>query len=368
MKKQSIQFVCVVLFFGILLSAATYTGIGLISGQDVESGGFFRVNGVLSASESIKTFRRNLDYSFFRRVDDENVIIGKDQWLFEIQDPESGFDYLMDYVSGTPFTESQMREIEWNLRTRMAEYAAKGVEYRLVVIPSTYTACGEYLPDYLGDSAEATRLSVLSGYLSSRGVTSFMDLTEVMKDDGVAGVRYNNTEDSINAYGGYFLYDSVISSLEGMDPALSEHRLAFGEIEFATHYTNGRRIAQQIGLRKIITNYTVSLTNQLTERYSVNDATDHCVISRLNGGYGGSGLSVLIECSREWDKIQLTPYFSATFCEVTYENQLTDGALSVDAHMPDVYIQIIHEGELDMLLGQENSQFLQENSNIPLVK
>ncbi len=350
MKKQSIQFLCVVLFFGILLSVTLYAGIGNLSGQDTEFEGIYGVNGILSSGESIRTFIRYIDYRVFRHVEDRGVVIGKDHWLYETEDSSCGFDYLLDYVSGTPFTDTEMARIGNLLERRVDEYAARGIEYRLVVIPSTYTAAGEFLPNYLGKPSERMRLSVLSEYLAKRGISSFMDLSEVMATDKTLGAKYHNTEDSINAYGGFFVYDSVMASLNG--EAIEPYRLSFEEIEFATHYTDGKKIAQRIGLEEIIPNNTVSLTNQLNERYSMYDTTEHCVSSRMNDGFEGSDLRVLIECSREWDKIQLTPYFSASFSEVVYENRVTDGALSVETHRPDVLLQIIHEGELGSLLNQ----------------
>lgn len=327
---------------------AIYVGIGNLTNAGEGDG--YRINGVLASGETVRTFIRYTDYRVFRHVQDRSVIIGRNHWLFETVDSESGFDYLLDYVSGTPFTETEMARIERNLKKRVSAYEEKGIEYRLVVIPSTYTACGEFLPAYLGKSSDRMRLAVLSDYLSKRGLDGFMDLTDVMRTDRAVGTKYHNTEDSINAYGGFFVYDAVMESLKQTSSDSEAYRLSFEEIEFTSHYTDGKKIAQRIELAEIIPNNTVSLTNQLNERYGMYDTTEYCVSSRMKEGFSGIEKRVLIECSREWDKIQLTPFFSATFSEVVYENRITDGTVSVENHAPDVFVQIIHEGELDLLL------------------
>ncbi|MBR2354641.1 MAG: hypothetical protein IKA76_09090 [Clostridia bacterium] len=353
MKKQAIQFLCVVLFFGILLSMTLYLGIGMLSPTDKgEEKTGYDVNYALSEHQGIQKFVRYIDYKIFRHIEDRSVVVGKKNWLFETVDPYSGFDYLLDYVNGCPYTEEEMKRIGDRLAEKEAAYAARGVEYRMVVIPSTYTACGEFLPNYLGEPSESTRLSVLSNYLKEREISTFIDLSEEMAETDAQNARYHNTEDSINAYGGFTVYDTLMTSLAQNHASLSDYRLAFEDIEFTVRRTDGKQIARRVSLESVVPNHTVSLTNQLDDVYFMTDTTEHCVSSHMEEGFEGSDLSVLVECSREWDKIQLIPYFSSTFRQVTYENQMTDGKISVVRHSPDVYIQIIHEGELDLLLAE----------------
>ncbi len=352
MKKQAIGFVCVVLFFGILLSMTLYIGLG---GFGVDSGGFpsseYRFNRLFFSDGGIRSLVRSMDYRIFGHIENSEVIIGSEDWLYETVDSSTGFPYLMDYVSGCPYTEEEIRRIASLLESRRQEYAKEGVTYLLAVIPSTYTACGDYLPAYLGNRNENTRLSHLSRALSERGETSFLDLSPAMEASRDRGVPYHNTENSINAYGGFAVYGGILDRLGELGVDLSPHRLDREQIEFAMHYTEGKKIARRVDLEKIIPNKTVSLTNQLGGGYTLADMTEHCVCGYASVE-GRSDRRVIIEFSQEWDRIQLMPFFSNTFGTVVYENRITDGREAVDYHGADLLIQILHEGELDLLLEE----------------
>ena len=311
----------------------------------------FRYNRFFFSDSTVESIRRLIDYKVFGHVEDDEVIIGREDWLFETVDAETGFPYLRDYVSGCPYTEEEMDLIADLLVRRREEYAARGVTYLVAVIPSAYTACGEYLPAYLGDPCENTRLSVLSAEMAERGVSAFLDLSETMNGQSEGIVLYNNTEDSINAYGGFAVYDGILERLAATGTELSRNRLSFDRIEFATHYTEGKSIARRVGLEETISNRTVSLTNQLTDRYTLVGSGESRVYSYMSEGGEGNDCRVVIGLSDEWDRIQLTPYFSATFRTVIYEQGSTWDEETVSAEA-DVFVRILHEGELDVLLEE----------------
>ncbi len=345
MKQRAIQFLSAVLFFGILLSVTLYAGFGsLFDGNLRESYGF---NQAFYESSSIASFRRYVDYKVFGHIEGGEVMIGQDDHLFEMIDSDTGFNYLLDYVSGTPFSEEQTAAIAETLATRQALYDAMGVSYYVAVIPSAYTACGKDLPGYLGAPCDNTRLKALSRELSARGIDAFLDLSPVLSAETTLGERYHNTEDSINAYGAWDVYHTLMDRL----PEAEAYRLSVSDMEFTTHYTEGKQIAARVGLSKVILNKTVSLGNHLGGLFTLQDTTEHCITGQMKEGVEGCDRTVVMECSREWDKLQLMPYFSGTFETVVYENRITDGTEAVAYHGGKILLQILHEDELQLLLA-----------------
>ncbi len=344
MQKRAIQFLSAVLFFGILLSVTLYAGFGaLFEGGAGEGFGF---NRAFYESKAIGSFRRVVDYRVFGHIEGGEVLIGKDDHLFEMVDSATGFDYLLDYVHGSPFTEAETDAIAHTLSARQAAYEAMGVTYLLAVIPSAYTACADDLPDFLGAACDNTRLKVLSRTLSDRGVEAFLDLSPILSAEPTLGARYHNTEDSINAYGAFDVYGALMDRLHEAAP----YRLSVSKLDFTTHYTDGKQIATRVGLSRVITNKTVSLDSRLGGLFTLQDTTEHCITGRMKEGVEGCDRTLVIECSREWDKLQLMPYLSGTFETVVYENRITDGTEAVAYHGGDMFIQVIHEGELQLLL------------------
>ena len=354
MKKRATGFVCIVLFFGILLSMTIYIGLGTLSGNDdFERPSDFYMNRIFYSDRPISSFVRLLDYKLFGHIEDEDIIGGRADWLYEVVDSTTGFPLLLDYVSGCPFTEAEMEKIEDGIRSRREAYARQGVVYLVAVIPSTYTSEGEYLPKYLGKPAESTRLSRLSSWMSEQGEDGFLDLRASMEAARFMGDLYNNTEDSINAYGAFAVYSGILDRLSTLGIDTAGYRIPSERVEFTTHYTDGKQIARRVGLERVIANKTVSLTNRLSEGYLLSDMTEHCIESRMLEDWRGSEHSVIVECSREWDRIQLTPFFSNTFEVVVYESGLSNGTEALKAHGGDVLIQIIHETELEDLLRMD---------------
>ena len=351
-RKKSLDFLTAVLFVGILLSLTLYIGLGTALSADKQDYGPRSFNEIFYEDDAIGYFVKYLNYRVFQQIDDESIIIGREDWLFETADSDSGYDYLMDYVGGSAYTAEELAAIGDRLSERRRLCEEKGVTYLLVVIPNSMTICQEYLPDYLGHQSENTRLRGLSAYLSERGETSFLDLTDSLRADQTLRDLYNNTEDSLNAYGAYSVYSGILNALEARGYGVEGHRLSLEEIEFSTRYTEGKEIARKTGLERVIQNRTVSLTERMTEPYQTVETTEHCTTTEKTDGTG-HGTRLVLELSAEWDKIQLMPYFSNTFSTVTYENAVNVLPDSVDYHDGDVLIQVIHESELELLLRGE---------------
>ena len=349
-KRQAVDFLTTVFFVGILVSMMLYIGLGLILSDGGGGERSDRFGATFYKDGEIRKFVKYCDYKLFRHVEGENVLIGNEDWLFETKLEENGYDYLLDYVGGCAYSEEQMSRFGEILQSRKNACVAQGADYLLVVIPNSMTVCSEYLPAFLGDPSSNRRLERLGGYLAEQGVDCFLDLTEALDALPSDRVPYNNTEDSINAYGAYAAYDAIVTRLS--DYLAEDDRLRVDDVEFITRSTDGKGIAKKKGLEHIVRNKTVSLTESMTDGYRTSEVTEHCVSTTMLDGRGENREIPVIEFSSEWDKIQLMPLLSNTFSTVVYENTVTNWIDALSYHNGTILIQMIHESELDLILQE----------------
>ena len=353
-RKKTVDFLTVTLFFGIVLSMAIYFGLGVILDDGSIDGGtgFPSINKIFYSDTALDGFVKDCDYNLFGHIDDSDVIIGRDGWLFEVTDKENGYERLLDYIGGCAFDDSQLKRIAGVISSRKAQYEAAGIEYMMIVIPDSMTVCSDKVPRYLGGQSENTRLSVLKAYLAGEGVESFVDPTQAMIEESREMSMYNNTENSINSYGAYCIYNVAVSKFLA-DTGREVDRIYFEDIDFFTRITDGKSIAERAGLAGTIKNKTVSLSDGMLESYTVVSNEKGLVITDKNELTArGRGERVVVEYSDEWDRIQLTPFFSNTFEKVYYRNSFTTGPQSAQQYGATFVIQLIHESELEMLLNK----------------
>lgn len=347
-RKQIIDFLTIVLFFGVLLSLTVYVGIGsFIDSQkapEKSEGELF--SNSYHEDENLNSFIRYVDYKFFGHTGTENILVGRDGWIFETVRGENGYNYLLDYIGGASFSEEELARIKTNIQKEREYYESVGIDHMVVVIPNSMSVCEDKLPVFLGARSEKTRLSILSAYLS--GESSYIDPVESLKAYSKLEIPYNNTEDSINAYGAYVIYDSVVEHI-CKNFGYSVRRLQYEDIKFSVRMTDGKTAAMKAGLENTVKNRTVSLTNEMASGYSIVERRWNCFTTIRN--YANTAPpTLLINFSDEWDRIQMMPLFSNTFNTVFYESGEVDIVSAAKKHSPDIVIRVIRESELQDLL------------------
>ncbi len=346
-SKKSLHFLTVTVFSGILLTFLIYVGIGTLMDTDV-SFGVFGFNEMFSSDEAIGEAVRFVDYRIFGHIKGDNLIIGEDEFLFEATDSENGYERLLDYIGGSPLELEQMEQIEKNILQRQAEYEVSGTKYILLVVPDSMNVCADKVPSYLGERSADARLDALTAYLSGRNVAAFVNPTQKMRNESRDTTMYNNTENSLNAYGAYCIYNTVVARYLA-DTGREVDRLHREDTEFYTRLTDGMSVAQSVGLERIISNKTVSLTENMPSNYTmVYNDKDFSVTERI--GVGESDECVVVECADSWTMAQLMPYFSNTFDRVCYSKSVTDNANVSEQYNSTLTVQIVRESELLSLL------------------
>ena len=249
-RKQIIDFLTLVLFFGIILSLTIYVGIGALIGEmSDENRDEINFSAYFYGDDNITSFIRYVDYKFFSNSGAENVLIGKDGWIFETVNESGEYNYLLDYVGGATFSDDELARIAERIESERAYYESVGVEYLVVVIPSSMAVCEDKVPAFLGDRSENTRLCALTRYLS--GQSAYIDPTESMKSDSLLESPYNNTEDSINAYGAYCIYNTVMTRIS-TKPGAPMIRLNYEDINFSVRMTDGKTAAARAKLENTV--------------------------------------------------------------------------------------------------------------------
>jgi len=274
-RKQIIDFLTIVLFFGVLLSLTIYVGIGALIDWRTEHK---KEEGELFANsyyedDNLNYFIRYIDYKFFGHTEANNVLVGNDGWIFETVNSENGYNYLLDHIGGSAFSEEALLRIKTNIEQEREYYQELGMDYMVVIIPNSMSVCEDKLPGFLGERSENARLEALSAYLSDEN--SYVDPTEKLKELSEIEIPYNNTENSINAFGAYCIYSTVMDRI-GNDV----ESLRYEDIAFSVRMTDGKTAAINAGLENIVQNRTVSLTDEMTNGYEIEDRRWNCFTTR----------------------------------------------------------------------------------------
>ena len=365
-KERSIfHLLITALFIGILLSFALFYMIctvmdhdheladscldgSVIEGEDFAS----RFNRAVYQNRDTLSLVRECNYLLFHTINDPNIVVGYNDFLFELQNEEYEYSYLADYLGESAFTERELDAILALLQARRQSYAERGCEYLLVVLPNAQTVYGENMPSYLTPSGES-RLAGLEAYLAANGFDSFLNMTTDLISYKGKGQLYNTTENSLNSLGLYRTHLSVCDyfAQRGIQvPILTYY-------DFYTHRTTGKTISQSAGLADTIPNLTVSLANTNVRGYLTVYQSTYATKTVLSGQEHPLGAletpSILLQFPGSWEVLQSTPFFSNVFSEVTYQDNWYDDPEAFAEAKPRIVVQFIYEYQLSALLSRD---------------
>lgn len=364
-KKRSLfDLIVTTVFIGILLSCSVFYLITCLVGQRYESAKACFDGTVIEGNSPIHRFERavyqndtsitrirNAQYRLFGIVEDENVFAGKNGFLFEVENKECDYNYLADYLGQLSFTDEEHAAIASVLEERRAFYDEQGIAFLVVILPNAQTVYSENMPAYLGGIRE-TRLDRLEAALVENGFTAFVSLSDDLTTYKSEGLLYNNTENSLNALGCFYTYRTVCGCFEDTVMAKT-HLIERSDLSFYQHNTTGKAIARAAGLADVAQNLTVSLSNDTTLNYHVQIMSGGMAKTRLLP-YETINVSetpsLLLQFSDTWERLQMEPYFSKTFLDVTYQTSLVHDEQVLKEAAPDAVIQFIYEDELSYLL------------------
>ena len=366
-QKRIFNVIFLLCFLGIVLSLSLsfYMSDSVYSDKDGE-GQFFGSNDNLDddlfeydsrfmKNEAFHSMIIESEYRMFGNVKQGDVVKGRHGFLFDFGKNRHGYDYAADYFGHRIMSEEELSDLGEAISLRQKIFAEQGRIYILAVIPNSQTVYSEYMPRYFSSVSDNTALAQLSKYAKEKEIECFVDLTDFISASKTAGVLYNNTENSINALGAYFVYSAILNELP-TDIMTVDRKLETNDFSYYTHYTDGKGTAVQAGLEGLIKNETVSMSNSTEFKYTVVDHSENLATTYVKSAYKNdvpSKPTILIDCSSEWDKIQLMPYFSNTFGVSSYRIGHVYDKKTMTEVNPLIVVQTIHEDELPYLLDYE---------------
>lgn len=371
-RTKPVNLICSTFFIGIILTFTFFFGITAITSREsadasgtVNSMTFNRFSDSFYNNQKLKSLNDRIEYWLFGGIESDDIILGDDGFLFDAGTTASGYNYLRDYVGGITLTDDELKLFSDIIRLRKLAYENRGIDYMLVVIPNAQTIYSEKMPSYMGEISENTMLRQLSAYLENNGYDYFFDATALLTEAKSHGrLLYNNTEDSLNSLGEWYLYDAVcdlIDKLYGVDAS----RVGISSLSLYSRSADGKELARRAGLATIIPNQTISLSDGMQNKYSVNSYYGTMVRTEFTDSYQDQNSStLLLEFTDEWDRVLLMPYFSNTFAQVAYKSNHQFTGLTVDTLKPSVAVQFIHEYELYDLL--DSNTLLTYNAGLRL--
>lgn len=285
------------------------------------------------------------------------IIIGKNGFLFDKL--SDGYDYVADFNGEFAFTDDELDRIYHALNKRRIAYANNGIDYTIAVIPNSQTVYHENIPSEYGTLSDNTRLRQLAVYIEQKGDVNFIDLTETLISAKKEGVLYNNTENSLNVRGAYFVYAGIFNHLP--EKMRTKNKINIEIIRRLTDIkTEGLSLAKIAGLNT--KNDTVILnTSEEADMYSVMGSKELLISTYVKIGYKSEIPTVpalLVELEYEYDLDVFLPYFSSTYGSVGYKLNYLYNKNAVNSVAPKAVVQIIRENRLSTLLDEEiNSSY-----------
>lgn len=326
------------------LSREGYDGTVISSGSIVN-----RFNRTVLQNASRLGRLRSFEYKILGTVDHDNVIAGKNGFLFRVAEPKYDYNYPVDYIGGSQFGEREKRAFLSELQRRQREYAEQGAAYLFVVIPNAGTVYDESMPEYLRAQKGTTRLEDLDAFLADSSFKGYVNMAHYFQyvKDGLP--LYNNTENSLTALGAYYVYRAVFDSIS--TPMLDSDRVIERDaLQFYTYLTEGGDIAKEAGLQDVAKNRTVSLSNDMLRNYKTLYTSGYIAKTQRVTADGSlpprQSVSMLLQFSTTGDRLQAEPYFSCTFDYVTYQPNHYYNEYFYNIAAPNIVVQLMYEYEL----------------------
>lgn len=196
------------------LSLATYSSFPTAFAEYLEDRLPFR--------NELMTLNSAMEYYLFHRSTSDNVLIGKEGWLFYVSKGDG--DPIGSYQGTNLLSEDELAVMAENLVFWRDYLAERGMEFVLFLAPNKERMYSEYMPDSYGDPAEEYKVKQVVEYLRAntdlRVVYPYEELMQAK--EAVAENIYYKTDSHWNEIGAYVGASALLKEL-GIDmPAITD--------------------------------------------------------------------------------------------------------------------------------------------------
>lgn len=349
MKAKARKVILIVL--SVILSAALTYGAAAAAtlSAEYEGGGSAVTDAFarLFADPFPLTFKKTV-YNLFGVALDKNVTAGKDGYLFPTKTDE--FDYTADIAGAAHYSDDIKSRFLYSLQTRRDALALDGCELYVFVIPNSQTVLQNKLKTINKNGTTAAK--DLEKYLYDNGFNNFHLLDDEMQNKEYE--VYNNTENTVNGYGAYVIYDSIASVMPDNVQKRS-HRLTLDSEDILISYSDGGALAKEAGIEKLVKNKNVTYNSKkFTQAYTSNihGGVTVCELKDEYNAFLGRS-EVLIQIPDN-ERTLFLPLFSASYTNTVYNNTLSYSNTAASLAEPSVCLYILREDRLTSLLDSED--------------
>ena len=121
-------------------------------------------NDRLAFRDQLITANSILNLRIFKDSASDQVVLGKENWLFYKNETENCIE---DYKGTNLFTDDQLELIKNNLLQAEEYLSKRDIEFVLFIPPNKENVYGEYMPDYITKKSDTIRVDQLVDYLRS---------------------------------------------------------------------------------------------------------------------------------------------------------------------------------------------------------
>lgn len=171
---------------------------------------------------------RYLKLNVFGSFTNNDVSIGKDNWLFYTSDQ----NYL-DVINAVIFSESDLRGIKENLEDAKNYFEKNGIKFIVIIAPNKSSVYEQYLPSYMRKANPKSRLQQLTEYLGKEeNDVIFINPTLELKKESLKSQVYRKYDTHWNSYGGFIAYKLLMLEIEKFYPSLKAKGLEDFEVSY----------------------------------------------------------------------------------------------------------------------------------------
>jgi hypothetical protein len=154
-----------------------------------------------------------LSYKIFHTSASDDVIIGKQGWLF-LGNINKYFDEIDYYRNLKPFSGDELRRWQIVLEQRRDWLKRRGIHYLFTIAPNKSTIYPELMPDSIRKVNPRSRQDQLIDHLQKYSTLSVLDLRPALFQAKKEKRIYNKTDTHWNDLGGYIAYCEIIKHLK----------------------------------------------------------------------------------------------------------------------------------------------------------
>jgi len=181
----------------------------------------------------------------------ENVIIGKDDWLF--------YREGMGSYQGTDlFSEEELNKFKNNIEEEAKWLKDKGIFFLLVICPDKQTIYSEYLPSSIKKFGSKTRFDQIIDLFKDNSDIKILDLREVLRKNKTKYTLYYKTDTHWNNYGVALAYEEISRILHQNFQEITP--LKMSDLDFYIEGSKGRDLAMMLSMQNQFNDEFISMS------------------------------------------------------------------------------------------------------------